>query len=252
MAYTVKEVAAMAGVSVRTLHYYDEIGLLRPAYVGENGYRYYEEAQLLRLQQIMFFREFGIPLADIGRILNSPTFDPIEALEAHRTKLSQEADRIRRLLQTLNHTIEKLKGERDMSNQELYEGFDMEKQKEYEEEVKARWGEDNPLVQESLRRTANWTEKDYAEAKRRMEDLHNRMKEVFESGVAADSPAMQALIDEHYREICRYYTPTKEVYRGLGQMYVEDPRFRQNYDKLREGLAEYVRDAMSVYAEREL
>lgn len=111
-------------------------------------------------------------------------------------------------MQTLDHTMEKLKGERDMSEHELYQEFDMEKQKEYEEEAKARWGEDNPRVKESLSKTATWTKRDYAEA--------------------------------------------KEIFQGLGQMYVDDPRFRENYEKLQVGLAEYMRDAMNAYAQREL
>jgi len=252
MAYTVKEVAALAGVSVRTLHYYDEIGLVRPAYVGANGYRYYEEDQLMQLQQVMFFREFRVPLADIVNMLDSPTFEVLEALQAHRVRLSKEAVRISHLMQTLDHTMEKLKGERDMSEHELYQGFDMEKQKEYEEEAKARWGEDNPRVKESLSKTATWTKRDYAEAKQRMDNLHSRLRDVFVSGASPDSPSAQALIGEHYQNISYFYTPTKEIFQGLGQMYVDDPRFRENYEKLQVGLAEYMRDAMNAYAQREL
>ncbi len=248
----VKEVAEMTGISVRTLHYYDEIGLLKPAFVGENGYRYYEEEQLLRLQQIMFFREFKIPLADIGRSLDNSSFDLLEALQAHHKRLSQEAARIDRLLQTLNYTIEKLKGEREMRDEELYDGFDMEKQKEYEREVKERWGENHPLVKESLHKTADWAKEDYDSAKRRMDDLHVRIKEAFLSGAPADSPKMQELMGEHYRNICYFYTPTKVAFQGLGEMYVDDPRFCQIYENLCEGLARYVCDAMNVYASRKL
>ncbi|OFW81474.1 MAG: hypothetical protein A2201_04665 [Alicyclobacillus sp. RIFOXYA1_FULL_53_8] len=163
-----------------------------------------------------------------------------------------EVMRIDRLMQTLAHTIEKLKGERDMSDKELYQGFDMEKQKEYEEEVKTRWGADDPQVKESLAKTAHWIKSDYAEAKQRMDDLHRRVRDVFVRGALPDSPSTQALIGEHYQNIVCFYTPTKEIFQGLGQMYVDDPRFRENYDKLQVGLAEYMRDAMNAYAQREL
>src|SRR5262249_15411648 len=128
MACTVKKLAAMSGVSVRTLHFYDETGLLKPAYVGANGYRFYEEAQLLTLQQILFYRELGIELKQIKRILASREFDKLAALESHRKVLRQNLANTRKLIQTIDKTIEHLKGKRKMKSQELFAGFSPEQQ----------------------------------------------------------------------------------------------------------------------------
>lgn len=139
---TVKQLARSSGISVRTLHHYHEIGLLPPALIGGNGYRYYGQDEALRLQQILFWREFGMRLADIAAVLDSPDFDPIRALEMHRSRLTGEAGRIRDLLRTIDRTIEILNGERQMKIDDLYRGFTPEKQGEYEDWLKARFGRD--------------------------------------------------------------------------------------------------------------
>lgn len=123
MAYTVKKVSAMSGVSVRTLHFYDELGLLKPAYVGENGYRFYKEEQLLVLQQILFYRELGMELKQIKEILGNKDFDTVSALESHRKVLEEGLGRTRKLLETVDKTIEHLKGRRKMKSEEMFAGF---------------------------------------------------------------------------------------------------------------------------------
>src|SRR5678815_3949971 len=128
MAYTVKQVATMSGVSVRTLHFYDETGLLKPAYLGATGYRFYEEPQLLTLQQILFYRELGFELKQIKRILSRPDFDKIAALESHRKVLQKNLAKTRELIQTIDKTIEHLKGTKKMKSRELFEGFDPKQQ----------------------------------------------------------------------------------------------------------------------------
>src|SRR5262249_11523479 len=120
MAHTVKKLAKLSGVSVRALHFYDEIGLLKPAFVGENGYRYYEEEQLLMLQQILFFRELGFPLSDIQKIIKSGDFDKIETLKAHRAVLVRNATRTQELIHTIDRTLAKLRGEQNMGDEEMY------------------------------------------------------------------------------------------------------------------------------------
>ncbi len=139
--YTVKQLSDLAGVSVRTLHYYDEIGLLRPAAHGDNRYRYYDEEALLRLQQILFFRELDFSLGDIKEIMDRPDFNLIEALQAHRQALKQRAGRLHRLISTVDKTILHLKGEPEMSPQSLFEEFSEEKQKAYEDEIRRRYGD---------------------------------------------------------------------------------------------------------------
>jgi DNA-binding transcriptional MerR regulator len=140
MAYTVKKLASLSGVSVRTLHYYDEIGLLSPAFLGGNGYRYYEDEQLLRLQQILFYRELDVELKSIQSILDDPDFDHISALKSHQLRLMNELERKQQLISNIAKTIEQLKGNQKMNNEELFEGFAPEKQEEHEQYLIDRCG----------------------------------------------------------------------------------------------------------------
>ena len=133
MAYTVKKLAQLSGVSIRTLHFYDEIGLLKPAYYGENNYRYYEEEQLLLLQQILFFRELGFQLSDIQRMISSQDFDKISTLESHREILANNLNQTQELIKTVDKTIEHLRGKQTMKLDDIFHGFTPEKQKLYED-----------------------------------------------------------------------------------------------------------------------
>ena len=139
MAYTVKKLATMSGVSVRTLHFYDKVGLLKPAYHGANGYRFYEEAQLLMLQQILFYRELGFELKQIKKILGRPGFDKVAALESHRKVLRQNLADTQKLIQTIDKTLEHLKGTKKMKSQELFAGFDPKQQAKHEQYLVDRW-----------------------------------------------------------------------------------------------------------------
>jgi DNA-binding transcriptional MerR regulator len=133
MGYTVKKMAGISGVSVRTLHFYDEVNLLKPAYHGANGFRFYEEAQLLTLQQILFYRELGFELKEIKRILGQSDFDKVAALESHRKVLQQNLTRTRKLIVTIDKTIKHLKGTKTMNDQEMFAGFDPEQQAKHEQ-----------------------------------------------------------------------------------------------------------------------
>src|SRR5215470_11972718 len=141
MAYTVKQVARMSGVSVRTLHFYDEVGLLKPAYYGANGYRFYKEPQLLTLQQILFYRELGFELKQIKRILGRADFEKIAALQSHRKDLRKNLTRTQTLIRTIDKTIEHLKGKKKMKSQEMFVGFDPEQQARHEQYLINRFGE---------------------------------------------------------------------------------------------------------------
>ena len=141
MVYTVTKLAKISNVSVRTLHWYDEIGLLKPAYHGANGYRYYEEEQLLILQQILFFRELGFELKQIASVLKRSDFDRISALSSHRKVLKKNVERTKKLIKTIDKTIEHLKGIKKMKDDEIYYGFSKEKQAEYEKQIIERFGE---------------------------------------------------------------------------------------------------------------
>ncbi len=153
MALTIKKVAELSGVSVRTLHFYDEMGVLKPAYHGANGYRYYEEAQLLALQQILFYRELGFELKQIRWILEANDFDRVAALQSHRVHLRKSASRIRKLIRTIDATIDHLKGTKEMKSQEMFDGFDPERQAKHEEYLINRYGEEMKQgIQESKRK----------------------------------------------------------------------------------------------------
>src|SRR5947207_4901099 len=161
MAYTVKQVAAMSGVSVRTLHFYDETGLLKPAYHGANGYRFYEEPQLLTLQQILFYRELGFELKQIKRILGRADFEKIAALESHRNILKKNLARTTKLIQTIDKTIEHLKGKKKIKSQEMFVGFDPEQQAKHEQYLINRFGEEmKEEIAQSKQKVKNWKKSD--------------------------------------------------------------------------------------------
>jgi DNA-binding transcriptional MerR regulator len=158
MPYTVKKLAKASGVSVRTLHHYDEVGLLNPAYCGANGYRFYEEEQVLRLQQILFYRELGIGLKQIQEILERSDFDKVSALESHRKGLIKELARKRDLIATIGKTIEHLKGTKAMDNKEMFKGFDPEQQRQHEQYLVDRYGDDmKESIAKSKSRVKDWS-----------------------------------------------------------------------------------------------
>jgi len=243
----------MSGISVRTLHYYDEIGLLKPAYYGDNGYRYYEEKELLRLQQILFFRELEIPLADIQSILESEAFDQLEALHAHKRLLQGKVERLQALLSTIDKTIDHLRGEIFMNHDEMYKGFDKEKQEKYVQELKEMYGEESEkYIRESMERTEKWDKKDWDKVKSLAEQIGRELMEAIEQELPVEDPKVQSAVQKHYEWINLFYTPTKEVYVGLGDLYVDHPDFRKFYEQYHPNFPEYLRDAMRVYAERNL
>lgn len=250
MALTVKEVSTLSGVSVRTLHFYDEIGLLKPAFVGDNGYRYYDQEQLLSLQQILFFRELGFPLADIQQMMADPAFDRLSALESHKVLLAKKVERLETLMNTIDRTITHLKGQTPMADNEMYLGFDAAQQAEYEAEIRRKYGVD--LVDESKRRTQGWKKEDYQRIQEQMAERCQVLAGMLERKLSPDDPAVQGEVKRHHDWIENFYTPTREVYVGLGQMYCDDPRFRKLYDKYHPELAPYFAEAMRIYAEREL
>lgn len=253
MSYTVKKLAKISGVSVRTLHWYDEIGLLRPAYYGENGYRYYEEEQLLLLQQILFFRELGFHLKDIQKMLHSDDFDKVRALYAHKETLEEDVGRTQELIHTIDKTILHLKGEQTMEDNELYVGFDMEKQKEYETFLAKYYGtvaED--LIHESKKRTKEWDKTDWEDIKREGNEIYKALEGCIDQGLGPRSDEVQALIHKHYQMTERFYDVSKDVYTGLAQLYCEHPDFRKYFEAHHPKMAESIAEAMRVNAQKNL
>ncbi len=246
MPYSVKQLAQLAGVTVRTLHHYDRIGLLRPVRSAGNNYRRYGETELLTLQQILFFRELDFPLAEIARIVSSPGFDMRAALRDQRRLLALKQKRLTGLMRTIDKTIQKMDRENSMEDKELYGGFSMEEMERYTEEAKRRWGQTEAWKQ-SQERTAHWTKADY----KRVAEEGVKFTKIVASHMGEDpaSAPVQTLIAQHYDALRTFYEPNLVMYRGLAEMYVQDPRFRAYYEKIAPGLAQFMRDAMVAYCD---
>ncbi len=242
----------MSGVSSRTLRHYDEVGLLPPAGVASNGYRFYEQRDLLRLQQILVLRELDLGLRDIGEILDQQ-HDPVQALLAHHERLLQEQDRLGRVAATVARTIDELtttEGQPGMTNinrpENLFEGFDPT---QYDEEARERWPQQ---WEQSKQFTGTLSAADTDRLQREQTAAMIRMAELMSAGVDVGDAVVQTEIDAAYQTICQMWTPNAAAFKNLGKMYVDDARFTTTYDKIAPGLAEYYRDAMSTYADAKL
>ena len=248
-AYTVKQLAKIAGVSVRTLHYYDEINLLKPSSRSLAGYRQYGESDLLRLQQILFFKELNFPLDKISHILDDPDFDQVEALQTHRRWLQQQSERLGVLLQTIDKTLLKLtEAEMSLTDEELYEGFTQEQVERYEKEVEDQY--DPELVKESKRRIGKMSKAQWQGIKTDGDEVTRLIASLADR--EPSDPAVQAAIARHHAWIENFYPAAADVYRGLGSLYTGNDEFRQNYDKYRRGLTNFMQAAMTYYADNTL
>jgi DNA-binding transcriptional MerR regulator len=252
MAYTVKKLAAMSGATVRTLHFYDEVGLLKPAYVGANGYRFYEEAQLLTLQQILFYRELGFELKQIKRLLGRGDFDRIAALESHRKVVRKNLARTRKLIVTIDKTIEHLKGTKKMKAQEMFVGFDPEQQAKHEQYLIDRFGEDmKGSIAQCKEKVMNWTKANWERSGAAFGAIGQELVALMGRGLPADSSEVQEVIHRHYEWLKQFWTPTRESYTGHSQLIV-DSDLRKAYEAFHRDLPEFASAAMKVFAEREL
>ncbi|HDX9578185.1 TPA: MerR family transcriptional regulator [Bacillus pseudomycoides] len=241
MTMKVKEVADLVGISVRTLHHYDEIGLLTPEETTESGYRLYSDDNLETLQQILFFKELGFPLKKIKEIINNPSFDRQEALVLHRKMLLEKRFRLDKVIATIDKTIQHSKGEILMTNKEKFDGFDFS-QNPYEQEARERWG--NAAVDKANKTAANMT-------KEKQEEYNAIYRKL--AAIRHDSPESeqaQEAIQEWYNYLQNFGHYSLEAFKGLGQMYVDDERFAKNIDQFGEGLAKFMQSAMAVYADR--
>lgn len=247
MAYTVKAVADKAGITIRTLHHYDDIGLLKPAAVSPSGYRLYTDRDLERLQQVLFFRELGFALEDIGPMIDSPSFDRRGALESHRKLLREQQRRIGKLIGSIDKTIDSIEKGTTMDTKAMFEGFDESKLEEYRKEAGERWGKD--VVDESYRRYGQLTKAQKAKLDNDMKDLNLVIAGRMDKG-PADAEVQKRVAQWHRIINDNFYACSPEVFRGLGEMYVEDKRFTAFYDKIKPGMAPFLRDAMRIYTDR--
>lgn len=246
MKYSVHQLAELAGVSIRTLHYYDQIGLLEPAIIEENGYRQYDQEQLIKLQQILFFKELEFSLSQIKQMVNAFDFDRGEALKDQKKLLILKHRKIGELIKTIDKTINQMKGGDNMKTDDLYQGFSDPEIDQYKDEVKARWGK-TEAYRQSQERTKNWTKADYDRIKKAAQELTQKIAELKNKGLSVEQSEVQVLIDQHYEGLRTFYEPNYEMYQGLGQMYVDDPRFTAFYEKFTHGLALFMRDAIVFF-----
>ena len=252
MSYTVNRLAKLSGVSSRTLRFYDEIGLLKPAFYGDNQYRYYEEEQLLMLQQILFFRELGFSLNDIQRILSGNEFDRIESLKTHKSILQSSLGRTETLIKTIDKTISHIRGKLIMRDAEMYEGFDPKKQQEHEEYMLNTGVISQQQIDDSWQKVEHWKKPNWEQFKDEGEEINQALAVVVSAQEAPDSDVVQALVQRHHAWVSHFWIPTKETYIGLGQMYLDHPDYRAFYNRYHPDLAEYLVTAIKIFAEREL
>lgn len=249
--YTVSQLAKMAGVSVRTLHHYDQIGLLKPSARTEAGYRLYGKRDLLRLQQILFFKELDLPLSEVSAILGDPGFDQVEALQQHRQLVEQRVARLSRLITTIDKTIDKLTEDTmTMTDEELYEGFTKEQAERYQREAREMY--DPTLVAESEQRIRRMSKEQWTALKTEGDEVTRGIAALFQAGRAPGDAEVQALMARHHAWIERFYPCSAEVYRGLGQGYAQHPDFRAFYDRYAPDLADFLSTAMVYYADEVL
>lgn len=250
---TVRQLARIAGVSVRTLHHYDAIGLLRPASVGQNGYRYYGEEEMLRLQQILIHRELGMSLADIGQALDAPDFDRLTALRQQRVRLAAEAERYARLVRTIDRTIARLNGERTMKNAELYQGISADKQAEYEQWLVDRYGEGMiGEIEASRERVAERGPEQMAERLEALHDIEQALAEAHRRGLPAGAPVLDPLLARHRDWVGEMWGAPcgPEAYAGLADLYLAHPDFVARYETIAEGFAQFLATSMKLHARR--
>ncbi len=245
--YTVNQLARLAGVSRRTLHYYDQIGLLKPDATGDNRYRYYGEPALLRLQQIRFYRELDFSLEQIRTALAQPDFDLLRALEGHRQALLGRVEQTKSLIDTVEKTMQHLRGEIKMGDKDFYTGFDEEQQQRYAEEAAQRWGEEQ--VAESTRRWKAYTPAQKNAILAENNQITQAIADNMELGF--DSPEVQYWVERWHQAINTHFYPCSlETFEALGHGYVSDPRFTATYEKVRTGLARFMEQAMVYYCRK--
>ncbi|MFH8787698.1 MerR family transcriptional regulator [Streptomyces roseoverticillatus] len=250
MSYSVGQVAAFAGVTVRTLHHYDEIGLLSPGGRSHAGHRRYDDADLDRLQQILFYRELGFPLDEVAVLLDEPGADPAEHLRRQHGLLTERIEQLQRMATAVEHAMEAKKMGIKLTPEEKFEVFGDFDPDVHAEEVEQRWG-DTEAYRESQRRTASYTKEDWQRIQDETNGLNTRIAALMGTGAAADSAEAMDLAEEHRQQIVRfYYDCTYEIHTGIAEMYVTDERFAAHYEAIRPGMGTYLRDAIRANAER--
>ncbi len=243
---TVGEVSELAGVTVRALHHYDELGVLSPSERSDAGYRLYSHEDLLRLQEILVWRALGFSLAEIKGLLDAPEYERGRALRRQRELVDAELERLGAVAAALDLAIAADDNGTRLKETTMFEAFD---HAVYEEEARGRWG-DTDAYRESARRTASYSEQEWAEIRDEGQAITRSFAELLVAGEPADGARARAVAERHREHISRwFYECSPEMHRALGEMYASDPRFAATYDRQAPGLAAYVREAIAVNAD---
>lgn len=249
MEYTVQKLAQIAAVSTRTLRYYDEIGILKPVRINSSGYRIYGQKEVDRLQQILFYKELGVSLANINNIVTAPDFDEVIALREHRDKLLEKRNQLNQLIENVNTTIMSKERSIVMGDKEKFRGFKKKlievNEEKYGKEIREKYGDN--IVDKSNSKIKNMKQEEYEAATKLGESVIETLKAAFKTGDASGELAQKAA--DLHRQWLGYYCDqySKEAHAGLAQMYVDDERFTAYYDREQPGMAEFLRDAIFVY-----
>jgi DNA-binding transcriptional MerR regulator len=250
MGWTVGEVARLSGVTVRTLHHYDRIGLVRPSGRTSAGYRDYDVHDLDRLQQVLVYRELGFPLEEVATLLDDPDADPAAHLRRQHRLLRERLEHTRAMVAAVEKEMEARQMGISLTPEERFEVFGGDFSDEYQAEAEERWGDTEAWTQ-SQRRTAAYSKEDWLRIKAEADDVQQRFAAVMRSGAAADSATAMDVAEEHRQHITRwFYDCPPEMHAGLGRMYVEDERFTATYERTAPGLAQYVSTAVQANAAR--
>lgn len=249
--YKIKEVSNLAGVTVRTLHHYDAINLLKPCCISDSGYRFYGNEELEKLQQILFFRELDFSLNKIKDILNSPDFDKAHCLGIHRQLLIEKRQRLDNIIASLDKTLISLEGGTEMSKKEMFKPFDMkdieEHKAKYAKETEDRYGNSN-AYKESQKKTSKYGKADWENIMGEAGEIYSNLAKLMDRDPS--DKEVQILVEQWRNHITKnFYNCTPEIFRGLALMYTADERFTENIDKYGEGLAQFLSDAMIIYCD---
>ncbi|MEU1239893.1 MerR family transcriptional regulator [Micromonospora parva] len=248
MAYTVGQVAKVAGVTVRTLHHYDEIGLLSPSGRTSAGYRRYDDADLQRLQLVLYYRELGFPLEEITAIIDDPAADPAAHLRRQHELLTVRLKRLQEMVTAIEFAMEATKMNIQLTPEERFEVFGDFSPEEHEAEAEQRWG-DTDAYRESNRRASRYGKEDWLRIRAENEDWGRRIVALMAAGAPADSAEAMELAEEHRQLISRwFYECSYEMQTGLADMYLADERFTAHYENIAEGLAAYLHEAIHANA----
>ncbi|TRX62736.1 MerR family transcriptional regulator [Fulvivirga sp. M361] len=247
--YSVKQLSSLAGVSVRTLHHYDHIGLLKPSFRSKKGYRFYERKELLLLQQILIYRQLEFPLSDIHAIIYNPSFDLTVTLETHKKKLEEKLGNLKLLIATVDKTIHDLKlKESTMTDEDIYKGLNVQEVRSQRKEVIEKWGRNELIKAED--RIKKIGKGGWKDLQKKGEEINQLLADL--SYLPPAHTDVQQTIELHFRHLNFFYEVSKERYLGLGKMYTEDERFKSYYEKYAPGLAHFIMEAIQVFCDNDL